>query len=52
MLQLYHALVHRVLLHGMIIWGTIQKLKSVQNGAIRAVVDAHFRDSVNPYYSG
>ena len=29
----------------------LQKLKSLQNRAIRAVVGAHFRDSVNPYYS-
>ena len=27
----------------------LQKLKSLQNQAIRAVVGAHFRDSVNPY---
>ena len=29
----------------------IKKLKCLQNRAIRAVVGAHFRDSINPYYS-
>ena len=43
MLQLYYALVHPLLLYGMMIWGVIhptflQKLKSLQNRAIRAVV--------------
>ena len=56
MLQLYYALVHPLLLYGIIIWGAtyptyLQKLKSLQNRAIRAIVGAHFRDSVNPYYS-
>ena len=55
MLQLYYALVH-LLLYGIIIWGATyptysQKLKSLQNQAIRAIVGARFRDSVNPYYS-
>ena len=56
MLQLYYALVPPLLLYGIIIWGAtyptyLQKLKSLQNRAIRAIVSAHFRDSVNPYYS-
>ena len=52
MLQLYYALVYPLLLYAIIIWGTyLQKLKSLQNQAIRSVVGAHFRDSINPYYS-
>ena len=55
MLQLYYALVHPLLLYGIIIWGAkyptyLQKLKSLQNRAIRTIVRAHFRDSVNLYY--
>ena len=55
MLQLYYALVHRLLLYGIIIWVAtyftyLLKLKSLQNQAVRAIVGAHFRDSVNPYY--
>ena len=47
MLQLYYALVHPLLLYGIIIWGAtyptyLQKLKSLQNRAIRAIVGAHF----------
>ena len=56
MLQLCYALVHPLLLYGIIIRGAtyptyLQKLKSLQNRAIRAIVGAHFRDSVNPYYT-
>ena len=56
MLKLYYGLVHPLLLYGIIIWGAtyptyLQKLKSLHNRAIRAVVGAHFRDSVNPYFS-
>ena len=56
MLQLYYALVHPLLLYGMILRGAtyptyLQKLKSLQNLAIRTIVGAHFRDLVNPYYS-
>ena len=56
MLQLYYALVHPLLLHGIIVWGAtyptyLQKLKYLQNRAIRTTVGAHFRDSVNSYYS-
>ena len=56
MLQFYYAFVHPLLLCGIIVWGAtyptyLQKLKSQQNRAIRAIVDAHFRDSVNLYYS-
>ena len=56
MLQLCYALVHPLQVYGIIIWGAtyptyLQKLKSLQNRAIRAIVGAHFRDSVNPYYS-
>ena len=56
MLQLYYALVHPLLLHGIIIWEAtyptyLQKLKYLQNRAIRTTVGAHFRDSVNSYYS-
>ena len=57
MLLLCIALLHPLLnlLYGIIIatYHTyIQKLTSLQNRAIRAVVDAHLRDSVNPYYLG
>ena len=56
MLQLYYALVHPLLLYGIIIWGTtystyLQKLKFLQNRAIRAIAGADFRDLINPYYS-
>ena len=58
MLQLYYILVHPILLYSIIIWGshinylyTVQRLKFLQNRATRAVVGAHFRDSVNLYYS-
>ena len=56
MLQLYYALVHMLPLCGIIIRGSCillmyKKLKSLQNRAIRAVVDACFQDLVNPYYS-
>ena len=56
MLQLYYALVLPLLLYGMIIWGAtyptyLQKLKFLQNRAMRTIVGAHFQDSVNPYYS-
>ena len=55
MLQLYYALVYPLLLYGVIILEAtyptyLQKLKSLQNRAIRAIVGAHFRDSVDPYY--
>ena len=56
MLQLYYALVHPLLLYSIITWGAtyltyLPKLKSLKNRAVRAVVGAHFRDSVNPYFS-
>ena len=56
MLQLYYALVHPLLLYGIIICGAmyptyLQKLKYFQIPAIRTTVGAHFRDSVNTYYS-
>ena len=43
-------------MYGISIWGAtysiyLQKLKSLLNRAIRAVVGARFRDLVNPYYS-
>ena len=47
MLQFCNALIHPLLLYGMFIWAAsyptyLQKFKSLQNRAIRAVVDAHF----------
>ena len=56
MLQLYYAVVLPLLLYSIIIWGAtyptyLQKLKPLQNRAIRAVVGAYFRVSVVPYYS-
>ena len=56
MFQLYYALVHMLVLYCVIIWAAtyptyLQKLKSLQNQAIRGVVGAYFRDSANPYYS-
>ena len=56
MLQLYNALIYPLLLYTIIIWGAtyptyLQNLKLPQNQAIRAVVNAHFRDSINLYYS-
>ena len=47
MLQLDYALAHPLLLYGIIIWGAtyptyLQKLKSLQNLEIRAIVGAHF----------
>ena len=43
MLQLYYALVHSLLLYGIIIWGAtypiyLQKLKPLQNQAIKTIV--------------
>ena len=56
MLELDYASVRPSLQYGMIVWGAtyptyLQKLKSLQNRAVRAVVGAQFRDSVSPYYS-
>ena len=56
MLELSYTLVHPLLLYGIIVWRAtyptyLQKLKSLQNRAIRAVVGAHFRNSVSSYYS-
>ena len=50
------ALVHPLLLYGIMIWGAtyptyLQKLKSLRNRTIRAVAGAHFRDLVNPFSS-
>ena len=50
MLQLYYALVHPLLLYGIILKEAtyptyLQKLKFLQHRAIRAVVGTHFRNS-------
>ena len=56
MLQLYYALVHPFLSYGIIIWGAtyptyIERLKSLQNRAIRAVARCHYRDEVKLFYN-
>ena len=52
MLQLYYGLVNPFLSYGITTWGSIyptyiKKLKSLRNGAIRAVARCHYRDKVN-----
>ena len=54
LLQLYHALIHR-LLAGIIIWGATffsfpTKLKTLQSKALRVISGAHFRDNALPLY--
>ena len=56
LLQLYYALVHPLLLYGLIIWGStyksyLSKLKILQNKAIRIVSGAHYRDTTKPIYA-
>ena len=55
LLQLYHTLVHSLLLYGIIIWGNtfptyMQKLNALKNRAIKAISGTHFRNAVNPIY--
>ena len=54
--ELSYSPLRTPLLYGIIIWRAtyslyLQRIKSLQNRAVRAVVGAHFRDLVNPYYS-
>jgi hypothetical protein len=56
LLQLYYALVHSLLIYGNIIWAStypsyLQKLKVLQNRAVRAVSGSHYRDSISPIYA-
>ena len=56
MLQLYNAVVHPFLSYGIIIWGAtyptyIERLKSLQNRAIRAVARCHYRGEVKLFYN-
>ena len=56
MLQLYHALVHPLILYGIIIWGStfpsnLKRLKISQNRAIKIVARCHYRDGANLFYS-
>ena len=55
LLQLYCALEHPFFSYGIIIWEAtyptyIKRLKSLQNGAIRAVARYHYRDQVKLFY--
>ena len=56
LLQLYSALIHPLLLYGIIIWGSsypsyLKKLKTLQNKAVRIITGSHFRDSAIPIYN-
>ena len=56
MLQLYHAVVHPLMLCGIIIWWAIypsylKRLKTLQNRAIKIVALSHYRDNANSFYS-
>ena len=51
--QLYFALIHSLLLYGIITWGStfstyLHRLQILQNKAVRAVVGAHYYDSAKP----
>ena len=51
--QLYFALIHPLLLYGIITWGLtfstyLHKLQILQNKAVGAVVGAHYHDSAKP----
>ena len=51
--QLYFALIHPLLLYGIITWGStfsthLHRLQILQNKAVRAVVGAHYHDSAKP----
>ena len=54
--QLYFALIHPLLLYGIITWGStfstyLHRLQILQNKAVRAVVGAHYPDSAKPILS-
>ena len=56
LLQLYYALIHPLLLYGIIIWGSfypsyLKKLKTLQNKALRIITGSHFRYSAQPIYN-
>ena len=51
--QLYFALIHPLLLYGIITWEStfsthLHRLQILQNKAVRAVVNAHYHDSAKP----
>ena len=51
--QLYFALIHPLLLYGIITWGStfsthLHRLQILQNKTVRAVVGAHYHDSAKP----
>ena len=51
--QLYFALIHPLLLYGIITWGStfsthLHRLQILQNKAVGAVVGAHYHDSAKP----
>ena len=51
--QLYFALIHPLLLYGIIAWGStfsthLHRLQILQSKAVRAVVGAHYHDSAKP----
>ena len=53
LLQLYHTLVHSLLLYGIIIWENtfptyMRKLNALQNRAIKVISGTHFRNAIKP----
>ena len=56
MLQLYHAVVHPLILYGIIILGStfppyLKRLKTLQNRAIKIVARCHYQDGAESFYS-
>ena len=55
LLQLCNALIHPLLIYGIVVWGStypsyLTKLKTLQNKAMRIIFGSHYRDEANPIY--
>ena len=53
---LYYSIIHPHLLYGIAIWGTtfksyLKRLSSLQNRAIKQIVDCHRQSNANPCYA-
>ena len=53
---LYYSVIHPHLLYGITIWGTtfkscLKRLSSLQNRAIKQIVDCHWQSNANPCYA-